>query len=138
MVFAAVISLIMRDKTHRSVFIEEVRKEVNGKQYVSTLLRRTYRDQGKVKHETLGSLNDLPADLIAVMKQRLSSGQPITGDGGSIAIEKSLPHGHVAAVLQTMESIGLPSILSSRPCRERDLVLAMIADRILSPGSKLS
>ncbi len=128
----------MRGKTHRSVFIEEVRKEVNGKQYVSTLLRRTYRDQGKVKHETLGSLNDLPADLIAVMKQRLLSGQPITGDGGSIAIEKSLPHGHVAAVLQTMEAIGLPSILSSRPCRERDLVLAMIADRILSPGSKLS
>ena len=64
--------------------------------------------------------------------------QPLVGNGGTMTIERSLPHGNVAAVLGTMQNIGLDQFIAARPCRERSLVMAMIADRILSPGSKLS
>jgi len=53
-------------------------------------------------------------------------------------IHRSLPHGNVAAVLGTMRNIGLDQFIAARPCRERSLVMAMRADRIISPGSKLS
>ena len=128
----------MSTQTPRSVHIETVRKSYKGKTYVSHLLRRSYREGSKVKHETLGTLNDLPADLIAVMRERLASGQPIACSSDSIAVLRSTPHGHVAAVLETMQTLGFEKLISSTATRERSLVLAMIADRILSPGSKLS
>jgi len=53
-------------------------------------------------------------------------------------IHRSIPHGNIAAVLGTMRNIGLDQFIAARPCRERSLVMAMIADRIISPGSKLS
>jgi hypothetical protein len=62
----------------------------------------------------------------------------LSGADEQFTIERSLPHGNVAAVLGTMKKLGMEKLLAHRPCRERQLVLAMIADRILSPGSKLS
>ena len=128
----------MSEHKPRKVHIETVTKRHNGKVYKSVLLRRTFREDGKVKHETLGNLSDLPDDLIDVMKQRLAGGQTLVPGGQSVRLVRSLPHGNVAAVLGTAKKIGLDSLLFSTPCRERDLVLAMIVDRILSPGSKLS
>ncbi len=122
----------------RPVHIAEIKKTHKGKVHVSTYLRRTFREDGKVKHETVGNLSDLPDDLLAVIKKRLASKQPLVGNGGTMTIERSLPHGHVAAVLGTLRNIGLGEIIASRPCREQRLVIAMIADRILSPSSKLS
>ncbi len=122
----------------RKVHIAEIRNTRNGVTYTSFYLRRTFREGGQVKHETLGNLSDLPRDLIALMKQRLAQNEPISGVGEKISIVRSLPHGNVNAVLTMMRSIGMESLLASRPCRERDLVIAMIADRVISPGSKLS
>ena len=128
----------MSQNKPRRVHIEIVTKTHKGTLYRSVLLRRTFREDGKVKHETLGNLSDLPEDLIQVMRQRLADGRPLVGNGGSVQILRSLPHGNVAAVLGTARKIGLDRLLCSTRCRERDLVLAMIVDRVISPGSKLS
>ncbi len=122
----------------RKVHIAEVKTTRNGVTYMSVYLRRTFREDGKVKHETLGNLSDLPRDLLELMRRRLAQGEPLSGVGEKLAILRSLPHGNVDAVLTTLRSIGLDQLLASRPCRERDLVIAMIADRVISPGSKLS
>ena len=122
----------------RKVHIAEIKNTRNGVTYTSVYLRRTFREDGQVKHETLGNLSDLPRDLIALMKQRLAQNEPLSGVGEKISIVRSLPHGNVNAVLTMMRSVGMESLLASRPCRERDLVIAMIADRVISPGSKLS
>jgi len=121
----------------RAVYIQTVTKTVKGKTYVSHLLRHSYREDGKVKHLTLGNLSDLPEDLIALMRKRLA-GDPLPLMDDDIQIVRSLPHGHVAAVLGTLKKIGLDGLISSKPCREAQLVIAMIVLRIISPGSKLS
>jgi hypothetical protein len=127
----------MSDHQPRRVHIETVSRTYKGKVYKSVLLRRTYREDGKVKHETLGNLSDLPEDLIEVIKRRLASDQPLVVGGERLRIVRTLPHGNVAAVLGTAKDIGLDQLISSTPSRERDLILAMIVDRLLSPGSKL-
>ena len=128
----------MSEKKPRKVHVETVTKTYKGKTYKSVLLRRTYREDGKVQHETVGNLSDLPDDAIEYIKRRLAGESPLIADSDSFRIVRSLPHGNVAAVLGTAKNIGLDSLLVSRPCRERQLVMAMIVDRILSPGSKLS
>ena len=128
----------MSEKKPRKVHVETVTKTYKGKTYKSVLLRRTYREDGKVQHETVGNLSDLPDDAIEYIKRRLAGESPLIADSDSFRIVRSLPHGNVAAVLGTAKNIGLDRLLLSRPCRERQLVMAMVVDRILSPGSKLS
>ena len=86
----------------RPVHVAEIKKTYKGKVHVSTYLRRTFREDGKVKHETVANISDLPDDLLAVIKNRLATGQPLVGNGGTMTIQRSLPHGNVAAVLGTM------------------------------------
>jgi len=124
-------------KNKRAVHVATIKKQHNGKTYVTHLLRRTFREDGKVKHVTLGNLSDLPDDLIEVIRKRLS-GDPLPVEGGGFRILRSLPHGHVAAVLGTLKKIGLDRLIASKPCREAELAVAMIALRIISPGSKLA
>ena len=128
----------MRRTEPRKVHIAEVSKTHKGVTYTSVYLRRTFREDGKVKHETLGNLSDLPRDLIELMRRRLAQNEPLSGIGEKVTIQRSLPHGNVNAVLTTLHKLGLEQLISSRPCRERDLVLSMIVDRVISPGSKLS
>ena len=118
--------------------VETVRKKVNGKTYTSVLLRRSFRKDGKVQHETLGNLTRLPPDVIEFVKRRLSGELDADAPHSSFEIVRSLPHGNVAAVLQTAKQLGLENFLASRPCRERDLIMALIVARVLSPRSKLS
>lgn len=118
--------------------VETVRKKVKGKVYTSVLLRRSFRKDGKVKHETLGNLTRLPPDVIEFVKRRLSGELEADAPHSSFEIIRSLPHGNVAAVLQTAKQLGLEGLLASRPCRERDLVMALVVARVLSPRSKLS
>ncbi len=106
--------------------------------YTSVLLRCSYRQDGKVKHETVGNLTQLPPDVIDFVKRRLSGELDENAPQSSFEIVRSLPHGNVAAVLQTVKKLGLENLLASRPCRERDLIMALIAARVLSPRSKLS
>lgn len=128
----------MSTPERRSVHIATVTKTYKGKTYTSVLLRRTYRENGKVKHETLGNLSDLPPDVIEFIRARLNGDIDESAPRGPFQILRSLPHGNVAAVLQTARNIGLDQLLASRPCRERDLVLALIVSRLISPRSKLS
>jgi transposase len=123
---------------HGRLRVETVRKTVKGKVYTSVLLRRSFRKDGKVQHETLGNLTRLPPDVIEFVKRRLSGELDADAPHASFEIVRSLPHGHVTAVLQTAKQLGLESLLASRSCRERDLVMALIVARVLSPRSKLS
>ena len=118
--------------------VETVRKTVKGKVYTSVLLRRSFRKDGKVKHETLGNLTRLPPDVIEFVKRRLSGELDADAPHSSFDIIRSLPHGNVAAVLQTAKQLGLEGLLASRPCRDRDLIMALVVARVLSPRSKLS
>lgn len=125
------------DKQKRAVHIATVKRVYKGKTYVSHLLRHTYREDGKVKHLTLGNLSDLPDDLIDVMRKRLA-GEPLPASGDDLRIVRSLPHGHVAAVLGTLRRCELDRMIASKPCREAELILAMIVLRVISPSSKLA
>jgi hypothetical protein len=98
----------------RAVHVATITKHHDGKTYVTHLLRHSYREGGKVKHLTLGNLSDLPEDLICLIRRRLA-GEPIPNDDDDFQIVRSLPHGHVAAVLGTLRRIGLDRILSSKP-----------------------
>jgi transposase len=124
-------------KNKHAVHVATIKKRHKGKTYVTHLLRRTYREAGKVKHVTVGNLSDLPGDLIEVIRRRLA-GEPLPADERGFRIVRSLPHGHVAAVLGTLKKIGLDQKITSKPCRDAELVVAMIALRIISPGSKLA
>ncbi|WP_148274318.1 IS1634 family transposase [Leptospirillum ferriphilum] len=113
------------------------KRVVGDKVYTTTLLRRTYREDGKVKNETLANLSHLPAPILEVVKAGMS-GQAVGVLSQDLACVRSLPHGHVAAVVGTMRACGLTALLGSRRTRERDLMEALIAHRLISPGSKLS
>ena len=108
-----------------------------GKFYQSHLLRRTFRVGAQVKHETLGNISHLPPDLIDLIRRSLG-GEKFLPASQAFLVERNLPHGHVQAVLGSMYRLGLDTLLASKPSRQRDLVMAMIADRLLYPCSKLA
>lgn len=106
-----------------------------------TLLRESYRDEGKVRHRTLANLSTWPDDLIFGLRELLKNhraGNPVTSASEGFRIERSIPHGHVQAVVSTIERLKLDHLIGSKRCPERDRVIAMIAARILNPGSKLA
>ena len=105
-----------------------VTKSGEEKTYESVLLRRTYREAGKVKHETLTNLKALPADAVAAVEATLK-GQRLVPAGSEFTVTRSLPHGHVAAVTAMAHQLGLPALLGPS-CRARDLVLALIISRV--------
>src|SRR5919204_2944532 len=104
--------------------------------YESVLVRRTYRDGGKVRHETLANLPALPAEAVAAIEATLK-GERLVPAGQAVAITGSLPHGHVAAVHAMAARLGLPGLLGPAG-RARDLALALIISRVVRPGSKLA
>jgi hypothetical protein len=113
-----------------------VAKSGQARVYESVLLRRTYRDGGKVKHETLANLKALPEAAVEAIEATLK-GQRLVPAGQAFQITRSLPHGHVAAVSAMAGRLGLPALLGPA-CRQRDLVLALIISRVVKPTSKLS
>ena len=119
------------------VHVAVTRRNYKGKVYESYLLRRTYRQGKQVKHETLGNISHLPLPVIQLVMRALR-GESFLGAEETFEITRSLPHGHVAAVLGTMAQLGLDKILGSAPSRNRSLVMGMIAARILDPSSKLA
>jgi transposase len=101
------------------------------------LVRRSYREDGKVKKQTLANISKLPPGAIELLAAYFK-GLPVTADlESAFDIVRSRPHGHVAAVLGTIRHLGLPRTIARETSRQRDLVVAMIADRILNPRSKL-
>lgn len=120
-----------------TVHVSTTRRHYKGKVYETTLLRRSYREDGKVKNETVGNLSHLPPEIISAIRAMLAGRQLIDPDEG-FAVLGTLPHGHLAAVLGVLRQLDLERLLSREPCRERDLVVAMVCQLILAPGSKLS
>jgi hypothetical protein len=104
--------------------------------YESRYLRRTYRDGGKVKHETLANLSGLPEQAVDAIEAALK-GTPLVPAGQAVTITSSLPHGHVAAVHAMAARLGLPALLGPAG-RPRDLALALVVSRVVAPASKLS
>jgi hypothetical protein len=100
------------------------------------LLRESYREDGKVKTRTLANLSALPSEAVEAVR-RVLSGEALLAPHEAFEIVESKHHGAVDAVLSAMRGLKMESLLSSRRCRERDLVMAMIAGRILAAGSKL-
>jgi len=120
-----------------AVHVATTRRRYKGRVYETHLLRRTYRENGKVKHQTLGNISHLPPDLIELIRCRLRGELP-AGGTGDFAILRSLPHGHVAAVLAVCKQLGLEQLLASRASPDRALTLAMIVARVIDPQSKLA
>ncbi len=106
------------------------------REYESAYLRRTFRDGGKVKHETLANLSGLPDPVVDAIEAALR-GTPLVPAGAAVSIASSVPHGHVAAVHAMAVKLGLPGLLGPA-CRERDLALAMVISRVVRPSSKLA
>jgi Transposase DDE domain len=104
--------------------------------YESVLLRRTFRDGKKVKHETLANLSKLPREAVDAIEATLK-GQTLVPAGQAFTIGRSLPHGHVAAVTAMAHRLGLPALLGPAG-RARDIAFALIVSRVVRPASKLS
>jgi len=120
------------------VHVATTTRKYKDKVYTTHLLRRTFREGGKVKHETVGNLSHLPDHIIEMIKAALRGDLALGDGGGGLEITRTLPHGHVAAVLGTLWNIGLDEILASRPSRPRTLCVAAIVARIIAPSSKLA
>lgn len=105
----------------------------------ATLLRESFRENGKVHNRTIANLSHWPAEKVEALRQLLKGNyQGVPDLPSAFAITRSLPHGHVAAVLATMRHLQLDLVLDAQSSRERDCALALIAARILDPASKLA
>jgi len=113
-----------------------VDKQGRRRDYSSAYLRRTYRDGGKVKNETVANLSSLPGHVIDLIDAGLK-GQQLVPAAEAVTITRSLPHGHVAAAHAMARKLGLPALLGPAG-RHRDLALALIISRVIAPASKLS
>ena len=102
------------------------------------LLRESYRAAGKFRKRTLANLSKWPPALVEGLRVLLKGGTAVSRLDAAIDVVRSLPHGHVAAVLGTIHQLRLEQLIDPEPSPERERVLAMIAARILDPGSKLA
>ena len=105
----------------------------------AVLLRESYRENGKVKNRTLANLSSWPEAKVDALARALKGQPPPAADlDGAFEITRSLPHGHVAAVLGTARHLGLQELIGPGPSRQRDLVAAMVVAQVIAPDSKLA
>jgi transposase len=100
------------------------------------LLREAWRENGKVKKRTIANISSLPMEQVDALR-RLLKGEQLVSLDDVFEVERSLPHGHVEAIVAVVRNIGLDKLIFSRPCRERDLTIGMVAQRIIKGRSKL-
>lgn len=117
--------------------VATIRRRHGDRVYESHLIRRSVRDGKRVRHETIANVSKLPPAALEALRRALA-GQTLVSAEQAFAVERSLPHGHVAAVLSACRRLELGRLLDRAPSRERRLVLAMIVQRLLEPGSKLA
>lgn len=123
-------------KSREAVHVVTTRRQGPHREYVSHLLMHSYREGGRVRKKTVANLSHLPDDCIELIRGRLAGEQYVKAHD-QFKIERALPHGHVAAVLAMVKRLGLARLLDRAPSKERDLILAMIVQRIIDTGSKL-
>ena len=126
-----------RPRPTGAIHVVTNRRQGKSREYVSHLLRRSYREDGKVKNETVGNISHLPEELVELVRAGLR-GEPVGLLTEAFAIERSLPAGHVNAALGMARRLELPRLIDRSPSRERDLVVAMICQRVIAPASKLA
>jgi Transposase DDE domain len=126
-----------RPRSAGAIHVVTNRRQGKGREYVSHLLRRSYREGGKVKNETVGNISHLPEELVELVRAGLR-GEPVGVLSEAFEIERSLPAGHVIAALAMARRLELARLLDRQPSRERDLVLAMVCQRAIAPLSKLA
>jgi hypothetical protein len=119
------------------VHVAVTRRHYKGTEYKTTLLRRSYREGGKVRNETVGNLSHLEGWMIDGLRAMLS-GRRLVDLDDDFEIVRSLPHGHVSAVLSVLRELDMERLIGRERCRERDLAVAMIVQQVLRPGSKLA
>ncbi len=102
------------------------------------LLRESYREGDKVRKRTLANLSKLPDDVIENLRIVLKGGVAVENYGEAFQIIRSLPHGHISAVLGTLNKLSLPELIDNKVSRNRSLIMGMIVARILDPRSKLA
>jgi transposase len=117
--------------------VATTRRRYKGKVYEAHLVRQSYREDGKVKHRTLANLSKLPIRVIELVKAALK-GEAVGPIDEAFEIQRNRPHGHVAAVLNTLLDLGLDRVIATAKSRMRALVLAMIVARIIDPRPKLA
>ncbi len=120
-----------------AVHVVTTKREYKGRVYTCHLLRRSYREDGKVKNQTLGNLSHLPDTVVEIIRRSLR-GEEFTPAQERFEIVASKAHGAIQAVHAAMRRLGFDELLSSRPCRERKLVAAMVSARVVSPHTKLA
>jgi hypothetical protein len=123
----------MHVETSRS---HQVLRDGTERTYERHLLRRSFRDGGKVRKETLANLSHLPPEAITAVRAVLAGKTLIDADA-AFEVTRSLPHGHAAAVHAMARTLGFPALLGP-PGRDRDLAYALIISRVIRPASKLS
>src|SRR6204780_1374559 len=123
----------MHVETSRS---HQVLRDGTERTYERHLLRRSFRDGGKVRKETLANLSHLPPEAITAVRAVLAGKTLIDADAG-FEVTRSLPHGHAAAVHAMARKLGFPALLGP-PGPHRDLACALVLSRVLRPASKLS
>src|SRR5258708_37659614 len=102
------------------------------------LLRESYREGGKVKNRTLANLSHWPEHKVDTLKRALKGLPPAIDLSEAFEIIRSLPHGHVAAVLGTARRLGLEELIDPAPSRRRDLATAMLIAQVIGPGPWLA
>jgi hypothetical protein len=104
----------------------------------AVLLRESYREGKKVLKRTIANLSEVPRNIVEGLRILLRGGAAVEHFEDSFEIKRSLPHGHVTAVLGTLRKLKLDTLIDSEPSEERNRVMAMIVARILDPRSKLA
>ncbi|MDQ2812727.1 MAG: IS1634 family transposase [Actinomycetota bacterium] len=112
-------------------------KDGQRRDYESRLLRRTYRDGDKVRHETIANMSKMPGSVVDAVEAALKGEVLVPAGEAAVTIARSVPHGHVAAAHAMARKLGLPALLGPAG-RDRDMALALILSRAVHPGSKLS
>jgi hypothetical protein len=113
------------------------RRQGKHREYVTHLLRRSWREGGKVRNETVGNISHLPEEVVELVRAALK-GERFVAFDERFAIERSLPAGHVEALLAVARRLQLQRLIDRQASRERALCVAMIVQRVIAPGSKLA
>ncbi len=129
--------LLVVERSYPAMHVARIERRHGGRVYTYWLVRRSVREGKRVRHETVANVSKLPAAAIEALRRALA-GEALVVAGEVFATERSLPHGHVRAVLGAARMLGFPRLLDRVPARERSLALAMIVQRVLQPGSKLA
>src|SRR5438067_11495792 len=119
-----------RPRPTGAVHVVTNRRQGKDREYVTHLLRRSYREGGKVKNVTVGNISHLPEELVELVRAGLR-GEPVGVLSDGFEIERSLPAGHVLAALLMARRLELARLVDLQPSRQRDLVVAMVCQRAI-------